>query len=352
MEIRVLGPVEIEVGGRPVALGAPKQRAVLSLLALQASSTVSIDRLIEGLWGEEPPATAAKMVQLYVSQLRRLVAEDDGAQIVTHGRGYELRLDPEAVDAARFERLVTEALRGGRGKGEAACAALALWRGPPFADVRDEPFAAAEALRLEELHLAATELSVESDLEAGRHLEMISRLQSLVVEHPLRERLHSLRMLALYRAGRQADALDAYQSARSALVEAIGAEPGPELRRLHEAILRQDAQLELAVPGPDWAHRETVEHVDASAGRAATRRKELRELQAELACGRHRPPDAAVGDATGFAGHRRPTTLSWRYVRSRGSPRLTWPIRRTSMAASAWSRRSSRGSSERRCSGS
>src|ERR687892_702803 len=177
MEIRLLGPVELELGDRPATLGGPKQRAVLSLLALTANTTVSVDRLIEGLWGEDQPASAAKMVQLYVSQLRKLLRENGGAEIVTHGRGYELRLDPDAVDAARF-----------------------------------------------------------------------GRLDSLVAEHPLRERLHGLRMLALYRAGRQAEALEAYGAARAALVEQVGAEPGPDLRRLHEAILRQDPALELAAP--------------------------------------------------------------------------------------------------------
>jgi WD40 repeat protein/DNA-binding SARP family transcriptional activator len=286
MEIRVLGPVEVDVVGRPLELRGPKQRAVLSLLALNANATVSVDRLIEGLWGEqEQPASAAKMVQLYVSQLRKLLGEGGGAEIVTRGRGYELRIDPEAVDAARFERLLAEASRTDRngGAGEAARAALALWRGPPLADLLDEPFAPAEARRLEELHLAALELAIESDLETGRHHELIGRLESLVAEHPLSERLHGLRMLALYRAGRQADALDAYRTARATLVEEIGIEPGPELRRLHEAILRQDPALERTVPDADWARRETAERVDEGAGRAAARRGELRDIEAALA---------------------------------------------------------------------
>jgi WD40 repeat protein/DNA-binding SARP family transcriptional activator len=275
MEIRVLGPVEVERGGRRVRLGGPKQRAVLSLLALNANVTVSVDRLIEGLWGERQPASAAKMVQLYVSQLRRLLAEEGGTEIVTHGRGYELRVDPEAVDAARFERLVGEASRSHRngGAGEAAHRALALWRGPPLADLVDEPFAPAEARRLEELHLTALELAIEGDLEAGRHRELIGRLESLVAEHPLRERLHGLRMLALYRAGRQAEALEAYRAARATLVEEIGAEPGPELRRLQEQILRQDPALELA---PRELPAELTRGSPALAGRGA----ELERLRA------------------------------------------------------------------------
>ena len=275
MEIRLLGPVELELGDRPVTLGGPKQRAVLSLLALNANTTLSVDRLIEGLWGEEPPASATKMVQLYVSQLRRLLAGAADAEIVTHGRGYELRLDPDAVDAVRCERLLAEASRGqyNGGAGEAAHRALALWRGPPLADLMGEPFAMAEARRLEELRLAALELAIEGDLEAGRHREALGRLESLVAEHPLRERLHCLRMLALYRAGRQAEALEAYRAARAALVEAVGAEPGAELRRLHEAVLRQDPALDLA------AHElppELTPEPPVLGGRAA----ELERLQA------------------------------------------------------------------------
>ena len=172
-----------------------------------------------------------------MSQLRKaLAASGDGAEIVTRRRGYELRVGPDAVDAGRFERLVA---------GGAPREALALWRGPPLDDVADEPFAGAEIRRLEELRLAALELAIEHDLEEGRHREVVGELEALVAAEPLRERLHAQRMLALYRCGRQADALAAYRQARTALVEAIGAEPGAELRRLHEAILRQDPSLEL-----------------------------------------------------------------------------------------------------------
>jgi WD40 repeat protein/DNA-binding SARP family transcriptional activator len=236
MDLRVLGPVEASVDERPVAIGAGKPRALLAMLALNAGSPVSAERLVDGLWGEQPPATAAKMVQIYVSQLRKaLAASGDGAEIVTRGRGYELRLGSGEVDARHFERLVAEG---------APRDALALWRGPPLDDVATEPFAALEIRRLEELRLAAFELAIEGDLAAGRHLEVVSELDALVAAEPLRERLHALRMLALYRCGRQADALDAYRQARAALIDAIGIEPGPELRRLHEAILRQDPELD------------------------------------------------------------------------------------------------------------
>jgi WD40 repeat protein/DNA-binding SARP family transcriptional activator len=237
MDVKILGPVEASIDGRPIPLGGGKPRALLALLALNAGSTVSSARLIDGLWGEEPPATASKLVQLYVSQLRKaLVAGGDGAAILTRRHGYELRAEPDEVDLGRFERLVA---------GGAPRKALALWRGPPLDDVADEPFAGAEIRRLEELRLAALELAIEHDLEAGRHREVVGELDALVAAEPLRERLHAQRMLALYRCGRQADALAAYRQARTALVEAIGVEPGTELRRLHGAILRQDPSLEL-----------------------------------------------------------------------------------------------------------
>jgi DNA-binding SARP family transcriptional activator/tetratricopeptide (TPR) repeat protein len=236
MDVRVFGPLQAIVDGRPVALGGVKPRALLAMLALNAGSTVSSERLIEGLWGENQPATATKLVQIYVSQLRKaLAAGGDGAEIVTRGRGYELRLGSGDVDARRFERLIAQA---------APREALALWRGPPLDDVAGEPFAAAEIRRLEELRLGALELAIERDLAAGRHREVVGELEMLVAEEPLRERLHAQRMLALYRCGRQADALQAYRHARALLVEQIGVEPGPQLRRLHEAILRQDASLE------------------------------------------------------------------------------------------------------------
>jgi predicted ATPase/DNA-binding SARP family transcriptional activator len=232
MDVRVLGPMEVSVEGRPVALGRGKPRALLAMLALHAGVAMTSDRLIEALWGEEPPATAAKMLQVYVSQLRKGLAAAGGeTEIVTRGHGYELRLAGGEVDARRFERLLADG---------AARDALALWRGPALADVLDEPFAAAEARRLEELRLDALELAIDGDLAAGRHREVIGELEALASEHPLREKVHAQRMLALYRAGRQAEALGAYREARRVLVEEIGIEPGPELRDLERRILAQD----------------------------------------------------------------------------------------------------------------
>jgi ABC-type transport system substrate-binding protein/DNA-binding SARP family transcriptional activator/streptogramin lyase len=240
MDLLLLGPVEARLDGRSVPLGATKQRAVLAMLALRANRTVSIDRLVDGLWGDDPPPTAAKMVQLYVSQLRRLLADSD-ARIETHGRDYELRVADDAVDVARLERLVDQAADGGAQ--DAARAALALWRGAPLADVSGEPFAAPEIRRLEELWLEASELAIDADLAAGRNQAALGELERLIDEHPLRERFHAQRMLALYRSGRQADALEAYTAARRRLVDDVGLEPGAELRELHERILRQDPAL-------------------------------------------------------------------------------------------------------------
>ncbi len=215
VEIRVLGRVDALVDGRALPLRGSKQRAVLAMLALRVNRTVSADELIDGLWGEDPPASAAKNLQLYVWQLRKaLDAGGAGASIVTHGRGYELRLPENAVDATRFERLVEEAAReppSAAGANGAAGAALELWRGAPLADVASEPFAAPEIGRLEELHLRAIELAIDAELAAGRHDEVIAQLEELIAEEPLRERLHAQRMLALYRAGRQSEALDAYR---------------------------------------------------------------------------------------------------------------------------------------------
>jgi YVTN family beta-propeller protein len=248
MELHLLGPIEARVDGRSVALGAAKQRAVLAMLAIHANETVSVDRLVEGLWGEAPPATATKMVQLYVSHLRRLL-DDDEVEIVTHGRGYELRIAGDAVDARRFEDLVNDGRPGD---------ALDLWHGPPLADLAGEPFAAREIRRLEELRLRAAEAVIDDHLAAGRHQEVVATLEELVAENPLSEQLHGKRMLALYRCGRQADALDAYRSARRRLVDEVGIEPGPELRSLHERILNQDPSLDPPVRtdhGPPRAPR-------------------------------------------------------------------------------------------------
>jgi WD40 repeat protein/DNA-binding SARP family transcriptional activator len=276
LEIRVLGRVDALVDGHPLPLGGSKQRAVLAILALRANRTVSTDELIDGLWGERPPASAAKNVQLYVSRLRKVLREgDSGAEIVTRGRGYELRLAPDALDASRFERLIEQASREARqgGVNGTARAALALWGGAPLADVSEEPFAAAEVRRLEELHLRATELAIDAELAAGRHSEVIGSLEVLIAEHPWRERFYAQGMLALYRAGRQTQALELFRRARQVLIEEIGAEPGPELRELHQAVLQQDPALD-ATP----AVEELPRQLDGGCPLLAGRERELRWL--------------------------------------------------------------------------
>ncbi len=252
MQIRLLGLVEASLDGRPVALGGSKQRALLALLALNVNAPVATDQLIEGLWGEFAPPSAAKMVQLYVSQLRRLLDGGDGV-IITRGRGYELRLSADAVDAVRFERLVAEASGADDRASALAAEALALWRGRPLDDIADQPFAGAEIRRLDEQWLRARELAIDGALAAGGHRKVLSELDALVAAHPLREGIHAQRMLALYRSGRQADALEAYRHARGVLVREAGVEPGPELRRLHAAILSQDQSLDPPAPPPALA---------------------------------------------------------------------------------------------------
>src|SRR5215210_2462300 len=282
MRLSVLGHLEASVDDRPVALGGAKQRAVVAMLGLEANRAVTADRLIEGLWGEQPPPSAAKMVQNYVWRLRKVLAGDDGAEIITRGSAYELRIDRELVDACRLERLVSEAARASEAgtPNGAAREALALFRGEPLADLADEPFASAEIRRLDELRLTARELAIEADLAAGRHYEVVGELDALLAENPLRERLHAQRMLALYRCGRQADALEAFRNARQTLVEEIGVEPSPELRRLHDAILRQDPSLDVAP-----AEAELPRELDAAAAPPLVGRDD--ELSALRVCWQH-----------------------------------------------------------------
>jgi DNA-binding SARP family transcriptional activator len=247
----VLGPVEVVLDGRTLQLGGPRPRALLALLLLRANSVVPAEKLIDELWGDAPPATAANVLQSYVSSLRRVLGRET---IETRGRGYALRLPPGTLDLHRFERRAAEgsaALAAGR-PDEAADAladALALWRGPALADVTADGVARAESGRLDELRLAALERRVEAELACGRHADLVGELEALVAEHPLRERLRGFQMLALYRSGRQAEALEAYRAARTRLVDELGIEPGAALQELQRAVLRQDVSLELPRPG-------------------------------------------------------------------------------------------------------
>jgi DNA-binding SARP family transcriptional activator len=253
-EYRILGPIEALVDGRPVDLAGPRPRAVLALLLTRANAVVPVDRLIDELWGEAAPATAPNVVQGYVSSLRRALGRD---AIETRGRGYAVRVAPGSLDLQRFERLASEgsaALAAGRpdDASSALREALELWRGPALADVAADSSALAEAARLEELRLAALERRIEAELACGRHVDLVGDLEALVAEHPLRERLRGFQMLALYRSGRQADALEAYRRARERLVDELGIEPGSALQDLERAILQQDPSLDPPAGGtPD-----------------------------------------------------------------------------------------------------
>jgi DNA-binding SARP family transcriptional activator len=273
MEFRILGPLEVLTDGRPLTVGGFKPRALLALLLLEANRVVSRDALIDALWEEDVPATVHKSLQVYVSQLRALLGHE---RLETRAPGYLLRIEPEELDLVRFERLREQ----GRPQ-----EALALWRGAPLAEFAQLRFAQPEVARLEELYVACREELAERELARGRHAELAPELEVLVKQHPLRERLRGQLMLALYRCGRQADALEAFRDARAALVDGLGIEPGRGLRELHQAILEQDPGLDLPpAPAPEPAARRT-------GGRFVGRARELGELA------------RALDDA--FAGHGR-----------------------------------------------
>ena len=253
MDFRVLGPVEARAEGRPLALAGARQRALLAVLLLRAGEPVSRERVIADLWGERPPDGAVKTVQAVVSRLRRALG-GEAARLVSSAAGYRLRVEPDELDLGRFERLCADgrrALAAGRHERAAARlrAALAEWRGPPLADVAFEPFAPPEVARLEDLRAAAVEDRVEADLAMGRGAELVAELESLVAAEPLRDRLRGQLMLALYRAGRQGEALDVYRDAVRTLDSELGLRPGPELERLQQAILAHDPALLRAPAG-------------------------------------------------------------------------------------------------------
>jgi YVTN family beta-propeller protein len=245
VEFVILGPLEARDDGRRLALGGPKQRAVLAMLLLDANRPVSRDRLIDRLWGESPPPSAAHTLDDYVSRLRRALG---AARIERHPAGYLIRVEPGELDLERFEALLEQG-RAAAADGDAVQAstvlgeALDLWRGRALADLENEPFATSESERLEERRLLAEEARIEAELELGRGGELVGELERLVAEHPFRERLLGQLMLALYQAGRQAEALAAYQAGRRRLAAELGLEPGPELRELERRILAHDTAL-------------------------------------------------------------------------------------------------------------
>ncbi|MBV9207540.1 MAG: winged helix-turn-helix domain-containing protein [Actinobacteria bacterium] len=251
----ILGPLEVSRSGRAVPLGGPRQRAVLALLLLEANRVVSLDRLAEDLWHGQPPDGWVTTLQIYVSHLRQALEPGRargaaGEVLVTRNRGYLLRVDPEHLDCARFQDGLTAgraALEAGRyaEAAETLRRALGLWRSPVLADLADYAFTRPEAARLDELRLTAVEARIDADLALGRHDALTAELERLIADHPLRERLHGQLMLALYRCGRQADALAAYRRVRDLLADELGIDPGEALQRLHGSMLAQD-------PAIDW----------------------------------------------------------------------------------------------------
>lgn len=252
MEFRILGPLEVSNAREGFTLDAPKVRALLGVLLLHPNEVVSSERLIDELWGERPPATAAKIVQTYVSQLRRTLDPD---AIETRTPGYALHVADDALDSARFRHLIAQGRRvaasGAHDQAQRIYQeALALWRGPPLADVQFESFARNEVEQLEEERLSARMDMIDCELALGAHERLVAELETLVSQYPLRERLRAQLMLALYRCGRQADALEVYREGRRALHDELGIEPGPALRGLEQSILRQESELGGAPAAP------------------------------------------------------------------------------------------------------
>ena len=260
MEFRLLGPVEVVREERPVVLGGPKQRAILAMLATHANEVVSGDRLAELLWRDAPPADPGSVIHVYVSNLRKLLEPHRPAAaapqvLLTRRPGYLLAVDPDRVDALRFAALVADARRARAANAPAQAAdilrqALGLWRGRALADVADHPLFESHVVRLEDARLGAIEDLYEAELVIGRHAESVGDLKALVAEYPFRERLRGQLMVALYRSGRQAEALAGYQETRRALVEQLGIDPSPALQQIEQAILNQEPTLAGAAAEP------------------------------------------------------------------------------------------------------
>ena len=297
MEFRILGPIEAEEKGLKLDLGGLRERALLARFLLSANRVVSADRLADDLWSGTPPPHSMATLRVYISRLRRALGARAGL-LVTQAPGYRLNVTGDELDAARFESLVHSAeadLAAGRAEvaGGTLRAALGLWRGPALSDVADLAFAQADAGRLEEARLAALESRVDADLACGWHASLVAELDGLASAHPLRERFTGQRILALYRCGRQAEALTAYAALRARLAEELGIDPTPDLQRLHERILRQD-------PGLDW--RPSAPAGGAFPPGPASAPQETASTPAGTATGA--PPGTAAGGppATGNAG--------------------------------------------------
>ena len=357
MDFRLLGPLEVFDGARAVEIGGGKRRSLLALLLLHGNEVVSADRLIDGLWGESPPPTAAKGLQVYVSQLRKELqngADRDGDVLVTRANGYVLQLGPDEVDVQRFERSVSAGERA-LAAGEPDRAAqrlrqgLALWRGPPLADFTYEPFAQQEIARLDELRLVALEQRIDADLALGRHAQVVGELEALVREHPLRERIRGQLMLALYRCGRQAEALEAYRDGRRQHERRARARAGPGAARAGGQDPRPQPRARAPAAPRRRAPRERDERPE---GRAPRRRRLHPALAivaaavllggAALAAALRSGDDAAAGAASPWTW---PRTRSWRSAPAVADPRSPSP---SPAAPRAWPLRAAGSSSPRR----
>jgi DNA-binding SARP family transcriptional activator len=306
MEFRILGPLEVIDGDRPLTLRGSRLRALLVLLLTSANEVVSAERLIDELWGEQPPRAAGNAIQYHVSQLRKALGEVN--LIETREPGYRVRVAPDQLDLLRFEQLVADAQNEPpEHAARTLREALGLWRGPALADLVHEPFAQAEIRRLEELRLVVTERRIDADLALGRRAELVGELEALTRQHPYREALRAQHMLALYGAGRQAEALNVYRETRRLLIEELGIEPGPAIQRLEQAILRQDAELiptrppaEPVIPQASGSITVLAAESDALEGLLAIAEPLARESQRELILARlvqHQDPlEAATAE--------------------------------------------------------
>jgi WD40 repeat protein/DNA-binding SARP family transcriptional activator len=300
MDFRILGPLEVHGDLGAIDVPGTKRRAVLAVLLLQANEAVSAERIAVALWGEDAPASAVNTVQVHVSRLRKALGDED--LLETTPAGYRVNVKPGELDAERFEQLVERgraALAAGRPEEAGALLrkALALWRGPPLADLAFEPFAQVEIARLEEQQQTAIETRVEADLAAGRHAELVAELRRMVAKHPARERLAGYLMLALYRCGRQSEALEAYHEARHRLAAEAGVEPGEELRALQDAILHHDPGLAMA-PAEALPHELDVTSAPPLLGRDSELAW-LRDRWAEVRAGAGRVVVLAGGQGMG-----------------------------------------------------
>lgn len=305
LEFRILGPLEVVDQSGPIRLGGAKQRAILAILLLHVNRVVSVDRIVEDLYADAAPVTALKQVQRHVSELRK--TQGSPAAIETRSPGYLIRLSPEQLDLSVFERLAadaSEAFSAGNPHRAADLLrqALELWRGDPLADLAYESFAQASIDRLQEIRLAALEQRIEADLALGRHRELAGELDALVQEHSVRERFHAQRMLALYRAGRQTEALAAYAEARRKLMDGFGIEPSPALKELERQILGQDPRLEFgpvarARPVSTAGRRQTVLAVPRDGSGVTRLRMLARSSEQELIIARLVGTEPELADA-------------------------------------------------------